>query len=59
MHLRPKVMEMNPVPPTTDGAFFRWETERYLVEGAHRGARIAYPVPEKVRAGALVMFPKG
>jgi hypothetical protein len=30
IHLRPKVIEINPFLPTTDGALFSWETERDL-----------------------------
>jgi hypothetical protein len=58
IHLRPKLIKINPFLPTTDGALFSWETERDLLEGTHRGAGVVYPVSrvkEKVRSGALVM----
>jgi hypothetical protein len=61
IHLRPKVIEINPFLPTTDGALFSWETERDI-RGTRRGDGVVYPVlrvNEKVRSGALVMVPKG
>ena len=62
--LRPKVIEINPFLPTTDGALFSWETELDLLQGTRRSGDngVAYPVlrvNEKTRSGALVMVPKG
>jgi hypothetical protein len=44
IHLRPKVIEINPFLPTTDGALFSWETERDILEGTRRGDGVVYPV---------------
>jgi len=56
-----KVIEINPFLPTTDGALFKWESERDILEGNRLGE--SYPVLricERPRgAAALVMVPKG
>lgn len=44
IHLRPKVIEINPFLPTTDGALFSWETKLDLFQGTRNDDKIVYPI---------------